>query len=425
MAASNRGVAWKEMIEKSLSHGISSLKTLQFDGQFTVKDGKAIGLENVPNSPGVYVVYDSNNQPCYVGDAGNIKSRWNAGHLNENSQKTKNGQEYKLNKEFTEGCIVKFLKCDSIETAAAIEAHLIKEGNPRVNSKEELKSEQGTRSNIEAKKMKDASGSTLDLAQGATIEGLKQGVWIVMERLVSECLKITKDEMVDIFKGGESKLDDRIKRFFKRIWEIIKSIIQKPFDLLKGFFEFIINAFSEAIRKIYNLARNIFDLGVAAWQLYKGSKTMTKEELITKISETIITSGCLIIWDALDAILESQLSGIIGPFAPFVAATISAIGFGISSHYLCEVVPTIVEKILSIETGHQATVREHSLACQKIVEISEMNIILINGLKNYVVSSAELCRETSEHTERLRQKPSVKIESLDILSEVQAILGIK
>ena len=45
---SNRGAAWKEMIQKSISHGISSLKTLQFDGEFTVKNGVAEGLDNAP-----------------------------------------------------------------------------------------------------------------------------------------------------------------------------------------------------------------------------------------------------------------------------------------------------------------------------------------------------------------------------------------
>ncbi len=58
MAVANRGQAWREMIEKSLTHGISSLKTMRFDGEFSIQDGKPTGLENVPNKPGVYVVYD-------------------------------------------------------------------------------------------------------------------------------------------------------------------------------------------------------------------------------------------------------------------------------------------------------------------------------------------------------------------------------
>lgn len=61
MQVANRGVAWKEMISKSLSHGISSLASMQYDGQFTVKNGIAEGLHQVPGNPGVYVVFDKNN----------------------------------------------------------------------------------------------------------------------------------------------------------------------------------------------------------------------------------------------------------------------------------------------------------------------------------------------------------------------------
>ena len=140
------------MIQKSLSHGISSIKTLQFDGEFKVKNGEVDELNNVSNKPGVYVVFDKSGEACYVGDSKNIQQRWGEGHIEGNKTKIKNGESYKLTKEFEEGCIVKYLECDSVETAAAIEAHLIKTENPRVNSREELKNEQGSRSNIEAKK---------------------------------------------------------------------------------------------------------------------------------------------------------------------------------------------------------------------------------------------------------------------------------
>lgn len=429
MEASNRGVAWKEMIEKSLSHGISSIKTLKFDGEFTVRNGEAVGLKNVPNTPGVYVVYDKSGDARYVGDAGNLQKRWVSGHLNENRQKERNGERYKLADEFTEGCTVKFVKCDSIETAAAIEAHLIKEGNfieDGVNKKDELKEEQGTRSNQEAKKMKDASGSTTSLAKGAAIEGLKQGGYTVLEQIMRNCIKILKDELVDIFLGGESQLIERIKRFFRRIWQTIVDTIKKPLDFIKGIFEFILNAFSETIRKVYNLARNIFDLGVAAWELYKGNKTMSKQELINKISETIITSGCLIIWDALDAIIEIQMTATfppLKPYAPYLAAAISAIGFGVSSHYLCDIVPKIVEKVLNTETGHHEALREQSEACKQLVINAELNLQLVTGLKSYVISSAELCNETVNHTKRLSEPSTTKIVRTNLLDEVNDILS--
>lgn len=423
MEVSNRGVSWKEMIQKSISHGISSIGTLKFDGVFTIKNGEAQGLNNVPKKPGVYVVYDKTNTPCYVGDAEKLQRRWVAGHLNENKQKQLNGGYYKLHNEFSEGCTVKYLVCESKETAAAIEAHLISTGEFRVNSKEELKNKQGIRSNIEAKKMKDASSSTKSLINGAAIEGVKHVAWSGFEKLISTMLKLLKDELVDIFKGGKSTLLERIKRFFNKVWLVIKDMLNKPLDLLKGLFEFIVNAFSEVIRKVYDLARNIFDLGVAAYNLYKGKNTMSREQLIYNISETIIISSNLILWESLDAIIEIKLTPFTAGFSPYIASTISAMGFGVSSHYMCDFVPKIVEKILDFEPGHIKANKERILACEQIIKNSEMNMKLVNGLKSYALSTAELCSDLLDHTKELNSV-SISIKKNDTLSDVNSILGL-
>lgn len=97
LAVANRGVQWKEMISKSFTHGISSISTMKFDGQFTIKNGVPEGLKDVPNSPGVYVVYDSVGEVRYIGDAKDLQKRWHAGHLNENKNAEKNGTKYKIN----------------------------------------------------------------------------------------------------------------------------------------------------------------------------------------------------------------------------------------------------------------------------------------------------------------------------------------
>ena len=52
-------------------------------------------------------------------------------------------------------------------------------------TKEELKEEQGIRSNIEAKKMKDAMGSAGEVAMGAGKEALKNSGWQVFEQLTA------------------------------------------------------------------------------------------------------------------------------------------------------------------------------------------------------------------------------------------------
>ncbi|RMG36536.1 MAG: hypothetical protein D6732_08115 [Methanobacteriota archaeon] len=421
--ASSRGAAWKEMIQKSLSHGICSLKTIKFDGEFTVKNGKPQGLDKVPKKPGVYVVYDKKGEPCYVGDSGNIRNRWYAGHLNEHKQKLKQGEAYKLATELEDGCTVKYIKCESVETAAAIEAHLIRIAKPRVNSKEELKNEQCTRSNQEAKKMKDASGSTMSLASGAVLEGVKQGGYTVLERLISCCLKFLKDEVVDIFKGGKSTLLTRVKRFFKRIWEVLYDIIKKPLDFLKGLFEFIVNSLSETIRKIYNLARNIFELGVSALELYKGSKNMSKRDMVEKISEVIITSACIVIWDALDGVLEANMVMLlpaIKPFAPYISATISAVGFGVSSYYLCKCVPSIVDKILSCETMHHKARFELTKACKTLVSTTEMNLQLTLGLEQYAASTTEICLSTNNHLGKLKKR-SLTVKRSEINTDIHLL----
>ncbi|MDR8522719.1 GIY-YIG nuclease family protein [Shewanella fidelis] len=427
MQVANRGVAWKEMISKSLSHGISSLASMQYDGQFTVKNGIAEGLHQVPGNPGVYVVFDKNNTAIYVGDSTNIRSRWHAGHLNENRQKLNNGEQYKLSEQLTEGCTVKFISCESKETAAAIEAHLIKQAQPSVNAREELLNEQGTRSNIEAKKMKDASGSTASLAAGATKAAIENAGWSVLETLITTCIKALKDELVDIVCGGTSKLKQRIKRLFNKVWSAISHIIKNPGSLLKGIFEFIVNAFSSAIRKIYQLARNIYDLGYAAWQLYKGKQALSKAELIEKISETIITSGCLVIWDALDPIIEAQLTALIppmAPYSPYIAATISAIGFGVSSHYLSGFVPQIVEKIVNYNPMQLQSLEQQRSACEQLIINAEKELIMINGLEDYMRSTKALVTDLDCQTQQLTQHQAIETFSIeDRLNRLS--LGVK
>jgi len=148
-----RASDWKEVISKSFSHGVSSLSTIQFDSEFNVVGGEILDSKSVHNGPGVYVVYGKSGKPVYVGDAEKVKARWVAGHLNENKQKTRSGEAYKLSSEFEDGCTVKVLHTATKETAAAIEANLIANHKKElINKKEELSNGQGTRSNIEAKK---------------------------------------------------------------------------------------------------------------------------------------------------------------------------------------------------------------------------------------------------------------------------------
>ncbi|MFD4837082.1 GIY-YIG nuclease family protein [Achromobacter sp. NPDC058515] len=408
MDVANRGVAWRELIEKSLTHGISALTTMKFDGEFSVKDGVATGLDTVPNQPGVYVVYNKDNEVMYVGDSTKMQSRWHAGHLNEFKQGERAQEPYKLADEFKEGCTVKYVVMDSEETAAALEAHLIRTEQPPANKREELLNQQGKRANIEAKKMKDASGTAGSLLRGAATEAAKNSGWVVLEQLTAAALKALKDELVDIFGGGESTILARIQRFCEKVWSVVKRIIEAPLQLLKGIFEFIVNALSKTVRQIYQLARNIFDLGAAAWALFKGAGSMSKAELITKITETIIVSGTLVIWDGLDPIIESQLVPLLGPVAPYLAAAISAIGFGLSSHYLQQFVPSIVEFLVNSRTGHHDALLAQREACLQLITLNEQQFETVNVLGRYVESSLALEIETKAHTRELSQHSAIK-----------------
>ncbi|MEM5430576.1 GIY-YIG nuclease family protein [Cupriavidus oxalaticus] len=403
MAVANRGIAWREMIQKSLSHGISSLSTAQFDGEFKIKNGKAEGLDNLPEQPGVYVVYDASGKVAYVGDSGNLKQRWRDGHMDSHRLGEKNGKPYKLADQFEEGCTVRFIKMDSVETAAAVEAHWIKDeaDRPSVNKRAELKEEQGKRSNIEAKKMKDASGSTSSLLKGAGVELAKNMGWQNLEQLTSVMLKALKGELVDILAGGKSRISQRVERFFHQIWAAIRAIFDAPLKLLAGIVEFIVNAFSKAISQIYGLARNLFDLANGAWNLFRGAKTMSTEELVQKVSETIIVSGCLVIWDALDPIIEAQLLPMLGPAAPYVSCAITAMGFGLSSFYLQKIVPAIVDFLVAFKQGWTAALDAKRDACLQLIVLEENEWKLVSELEGHARSTGALINDMQQHVQTL------------------------
>jgi hypothetical protein len=287
------------------------------------------------------------------------------------------------------------------------------------NKKEELVYEQGKRENIEAKKIKDASTNTATLAAGAAFEGAKNIGWDVMEQLTSAILKAAKDELIDVFSGGQSALLKRVERFLKKIWQVIQRIIDAPQNIFKGIFEFIVNALSKAINQIYMMAKNIFDLANSAWELFQGAQTMSKEELIQKISETVIVSGTLVFWDAFDPVIESQLLPLVGPIAPYLASAISAIGFGVSSHYLQQFLPKVIEFFINVKTSYFETLQAQRAACEQLMALAERELRLIDALGEYAKSSKALEIEMQGQIKKLSNHQA--IERFD----VHALLGKK
>ncbi|QBR42913.1 GIY-YIG nuclease family protein [Stenotrophomonas indicatrix] len=441
MEVANRGRAWKEMIQKSFTHGISSLSTLKFDGGFEIRNGQRPSdfKQAMPNSPGVYVVFDSANKPVYVGDSENMQSRWNAGHFNQYKQGQKpDGERYKLADDFESGCTVKFIIMESKETAAALEAHLISENFGQFedvskssgvltaeklaerekalqdgmlkNGREELATEQGTRSNQEAKKLKDAAGSAATLVVGAAGEAFKNVGYDLFERLTTTAIKAIKDELVDVFMGGKSRLKVRLNRMLTKILAVLRNVLENPLQLLRGIVEFIVNALSKTISQIYGLARNLFDLGNNAWNLYKGAQTLTREELVRKISETIITSGSLVIWDSLDLMLEkwlvAQTGGALVPFAPYISAAVTAVGFGISTHAMQAIVTRAIDAVIAFKQGFIDSLETERAACEQLIQLAEAELAMIADLGSYVDSELQGIAQLQAYTRDLsRHEP--------------------
>lgn len=447
MEVANRGQVWKEVIMKTFTHGISSLSSMKFDGEFEVVNGEPDGgFQNMPEGPGVYVVFDRQNKPVYVGDSGNMKKRWHAGHLNEYRQGERNGDPYKLSSEFSEGCAVKFIRTETVEAAAAIEAALQKQNfdefegipkNPKYlteeqtekrnsaindgmlkNKREELSTEQGTRSNIEAKKIKDSYGSAARLAGGAAIEAGKNAGFQLVEQLLTTTLKVVKDELVDTLhpRGKKAKLIVRIRRVLRKILAAVKGIANNLEQLLKGIVEFLINALSATVGKILSLARNIFDFASQLIKLYKKSGDMSREEFVRTASETIIISGTLIVWDSLDPVIEGWLDvnsgATLKPFSPYIAAAATAVGFGVTGYFLQAVTTRFIDAIVDYQQGYIETLDAEKAACGQLVANAESELELISDLRNYVDSSLNLMGQLQVHTAALSEHQAIKPLSL-------------
>ena len=400
----------------------------------------------MPDGPGVYVVYGGNpSRPVYVGDSDNMRQRWHAGHINEHRQAQRSGGTYKLGAEFEDGCTVKFINMESKESAAALEAHLIRENFSQFlgvkkkptdnatteqvaereaaladgmlkNKREELETEQGTRSNQEAKKLKDASGDTVSLVKGAAGEALSNVGYDVLERLTTTTIKAVKNELVDILRGGKSKIAMRARRLLEAILSVLRGVLNDPLQLLRGLVEFIVNALSKTIGQIYNLTRNIFDLANGAWKLYQGAGQMSREELVRKISETVIISGTLVLWDGLEPIIEANL-GVLGPFAPYVSCAVVAVGFGLSSHALQSIVTKAIDAIVAFKQGLLESLENARAACNQMLQNAERELAMMADLGEYLNAKIQLMDSMSAHTAFLSHHEAIQP------FDIRALLG--
>lgn len=83
------------------------------------------------------------------------------------------------------------------------------------------------------------------------------------------------------------------------------------------------------------------------------------------------------------------------------AAAISAIGFGLSSHYLQQFVPKIVDFLLSTRTGYHDALDAQREACLRLIDLKENEFQMVNVLGLYIHSSVELEVQTKSHIREL------------------------
>ncbi|AUP76694.1 hypothetical protein CWS02_14100 [Enterobacter sp. EA-1] len=121
---------------------------------------------------------------------------------------------------------------------------------------------------------------------------------------------------------------------------------------------------------------------------------MTRQQMIDKASEIIITSGVLIFWDALEPIIESGITGLfapLAPFAPYISSLLCAIGFGVTSHYLSSFVPQVLTLVANTEPQFiEAGRKTH----QQLLENREANESLLTEITAYARSSVAFIDET-------------------------------
>ena len=256
--------------------------------------------------------------------------------------------------------------------------------------------------------MKDSSGSAGKLFEGAAKEALANMSAAILEQLADAICFALKDELVDIFGGGRSSLAVRVERFLRKVFDAVKGLVTSAAKLLAGLIEFVVNALSKAIAEIYALVRNLCDLAKGAWDLYRGSKTMSREELIVKISETVLVSGMLVFWDAIDPLIETQLTAFVGPFAPYLAASLTAIGFGVSSYCLRKVIPAAVAYIVNLKTGWHDALDAARDAVDQLVIVAQQEMILMGVAREYYESTQGFVMATIESTAVLREHTSIK-----------------
>jgi hypothetical protein len=149
------------------------------------------------------------------------------------------------------------------------------------------------------------------------------------------------------------------------------------------------------------LAKNIYDLGLSAWQLFQGAKTMSTDDLVQKVTETLVLSGTMILWDALDPILEANLATVVGPVAPYLSAAFCAVGYGVSSFYLQRFVPALIKLLIAMKSDAQEAVEEMRLTCGRLIAVQERELILLEDLKDYVEGSFDFEIDTRTHTASL------------------------
>ena len=79
-----------------------------------------------------------------------------------------------------------------------------------------------------------------------------------------------------------------------------------------------------------------------------------------------------------------------------------------SSHYLQNVVPKVVDFLISCKGMHQEALEVQMAACNQLFENAERNSELVLSIREHRESTADLIREMKSHTLSMEQHESIK-----------------
>ena len=240
-----------------------------------------------------------------------------------------------------------------------------------------------------------------------------------LQIVVNRGIHILKDELCDCYLGGKDDWKTRLKRFLKRFKEeVIKGIISVD-NFVKTAFEFTIKLFSGILDNLLQIFRSVID-GIKNIIKVIRNKNSTKEEKLKALIDAIAIGVGGVVWNSIDLALETALaSTFIGPFAPFVAAILSGLGFGITVNYIMTSFKVIVDFFTD---HHKEALIMISKTQDQVIRNAKLSEELILEARETFQKFASFYQSCNGNITKI-QENSFKVEETNILDDVKKILN--